>query len=203
MNELLTLDHSLFLFLNTAFANPVFDIFFRFITTQKNWTLPLVAGLFLFFFQVRVRFPRLSLRPDWRLRLHVVLMVVVSVSLTDLLGARVLKPLFGRLRPCHPDHLIEGARYLIGLKRSLAFPSLHAMNMFGVAAVLTGHYRTRWPWFYVIASLVAFSRVYCGVHYPIDIAGGALAGTLVGAGVYYCGSRSCRIRRFNPDGVSK
>ena len=40
------------------------------------------------------------------------------------------------------------------------------------------------PILYIFAGLIAYSRVYLGVHYPIDISCGALAGTFIGALVY-------------------
>jgi undecaprenyl-diphosphatase len=59
----------------------------------------------------------------------------------------------------------------------MSFPSSHAVNNFAIATMFAWYYR-RWRyWFYAWAAVVALSRVFVGVHYPSDVAGGALIGT--------------------------
>lgn len=61
-----------------------------------------------------------------------------------------------------------------------SFPSGHTTNNFALAALLTWFYR-RWGWLYfVVAALVAWSRVYVGDHYPADVLAAAVIGTVVG-----------------------
>jgi undecaprenyl-diphosphatase len=69
---------------------------------------------------------------------------------------------------------------LVGCGPGKSFPSSHATNNFALATILTYYFRKYRYWFYSIAALVAFSRVYVGVHYPIDISAGAILGTSVG-----------------------
>jgi undecaprenyl-diphosphatase len=108
----------------------------------------------------------------------------VTVILSDTLGADLLKPLFGRLRPCHPDALAAGARCLDGTKSSFSFPSAHAMNIFAQAILLARLYPAGGIFFYLFAALIGLSRIYIGVHYPLDVIGGAAAGSAIGAGIY-------------------
>jgi undecaprenyl-diphosphatase len=66
-----------------------------------------------------------------------------------------------------------------------SFPSEHTTVAFALAAGM-GLYRPRWGWLLVMAAaLIGFARVYVGVHYPADVAGGALIG-IGGAAVAWC-----------------
>jgi undecaprenyl-diphosphatase len=57
--------------------------------------------------------------------------------------------------------------------------------MFAQAMLFTLFYRARWPIFFGFASLIGFSRVYVGVHYPGDVLGGAVLGVFIGFMVYF------------------
>jgi undecaprenyl-diphosphatase len=116
-----------------------------------------------------------------RAGLRAVLLVGVAVSIVDLLGAGLLKPWIDRLRPCF---VLSDVRLLVPHQsHSPSFPSNHAANSFAAAAVLA----SLGPGFargsYLVAAMVALSRVYLGVHYPADILAGALFGLGVGRGV--------------------
>ncbi|GAF92132.1 unnamed protein product, partial [marine sediment metagenome] len=62
---------------------------------------------------------------------------------------------------------------------SLSFPSAHATTSFAAARALTVEGGLAKPPVYALASVMALSRVYAGVHYPTDIAAGALLGTVL------------------------
>jgi membrane-associated phospholipid phosphatase len=100
----------------------------------------------------------------------------------------VLKGLVGRDRP--PDAI--GLHALVGVPGSPSFPSGHAMTAFataGVVAVLAP--RLRWP-VLALAALIAFSRVYLGVHFWIDVLVGSVLGFAIGAALAWpLRSRCC------------
>jgi undecaprenyl-diphosphatase len=62
---------------------------------------------------------------------------------------------------------------------SYSFPSGHAASAFAGAWLLSHHYSRLAPLWFAIAALTGFSRIYLGVHYPGDVASGALLGTLL------------------------
>ncbi len=79
-----------------------------------------------------------------------------------------------------PSHVFE-VQTIKGYKGGqYGFFSAHASNSFGVASFFVFFMGYRWRWLWVWAGIVAYSRVYLGVHYPSDVLVGALVGTLLG-----------------------
>ncbi len=135
----------------------------------------------------------------FRMRM-MLLAVALAIAVTDGLVVRTLKDLVGRPRP---HEMLEGVRTLdlalaaprllaltkplkeeysgarIRPPRGNSFPSAHAANNFAVATVCTAFFR-RWGWLlFLPAVLVAYSRVYVGSHWPLDV----LVSCLLGLGV--------------------
>jgi membrane-associated phospholipid phosphatase len=91
----------------------------------------------------------------------------------------LIKDLVGRSRP----PLAMDLDALIGVPGSPSFPSGHAMSAFAVAAAIAVLApRTRWA-VLGLAAAIAFSRVYLGVHFWIDVLAGAGLGIAIGVGV--------------------
>jgi undecaprenyl-diphosphatase len=104
--------------------------------------------------------------------------LVGRVLLADVLGEAAsfgLKRLVDRQRP---PLQAPGPHPLVRLPPSPSFPSGHATTSFACALVLAAAVpRFKWP-LVALAALIAFSRVYNGVHYPLDIVGGAALGAV-------------------------
>jgi membrane-associated phospholipid phosphatase len=91
------------------------------------------------------------------------------------LAALLLKIVVGRPRPFRT--LAEADPLLRGDVHS-SFPSGHAATSFAGALVLAYLFRRALPWLVVLAAGIAFSRVYVGVHYPLDVLAGAALGSV-------------------------
>ena len=163
MFELLNnMDKAIFRFFNTTTSNPFFDILMPIITNQNIWAIP-ILGIILY----------LAIKGGRRGQITVIILII-ACGLADYTSASILKPFFGRLRPSH--EMIEGIRVLMGKGGKYGFVSSHAANIFAAAVVFGYFYPKRKQVYFFIATLVAFSRVYVGVHYPGDIIFGGLLG---------------------------
>lgn len=107
--------------------------------------------------------------------------LMCTILLADQLSSGLMKPYFERLRPCH-DPRWEGILHLYGRCGGLyGFVSSHAANTFGLATFLTlklGKQQKAIAWLFLYALLVSYTRIYLGVHYPLDVVFGAFVGVL-------------------------
>lgn len=105
--------------------------------------------------------------------IYVVLGLVFALATTDFIGGKILKPLVGRDRPNVAGIAVMVKAPHFGGK---SFPSNHAANIFTACIFLSLIFRRLTIPLIALAALISFSRVYCGVHYPLDIVGGAMLG---------------------------
>jgi undecaprenyl-diphosphatase len=103
------------------------------------------------------------------------LLTVVAIVVADVL-AMAIKPLVERPRPFvrYPEPAT-----LVRHPLDYSFPSGHAATSFAAATMLTFAFPSLGPFFFLLAAAVAYSRVYVGVHYPLDVIAGAALGVLV------------------------
>ncbi len=101
------------------------------------------------------------------------LIMFVTLLLCALITNLVLKPLVARPRPCHISPEIP---LLIPCPMDYSFPSGHTMSSFAAALIIATINPTFGVLAFLLAALIAFSRLYLFVHYPSDV----LAGTLFG-----------------------
>jgi undecaprenyl-diphosphatase len=131
----------------------------------------------------------------WR-RWGVLLMTVLAVAVADW-TALGLKALIGRPRP--PVRYAE-PKTLVPLPHDGSFPSGHAATSFAAATILSFAAPKLAPAFFLFAAAIAFSRVYVGVHYPLDVVGGAALGVLVAISLRRLVRARRRSLRVTPEG---
>lgn len=163
-------DKAAFSFVQTSLRNSLFDFLMPLVSEKRNWLVPLM-GIFFYFFVKDKKEGGLFL-----------LLSLLLILLVDAI-ATVLKGEFLRLRP---QQTLSEIGMLMQRPASSSFPSNHAANSFALATLLA-FYHPKMTWvFLAAAALVAFSRIYLGQHYPLDVLGGALLGVafaLAGSGI--------------------
>ncbi|MFN4146043.1 MAG: phosphatase PAP2 family protein [Runella sp.] len=171
LHQLQRFDTDLFLFLN-GLHTPWADRLMYWVTATQTW-IPLYVMIVVALI--------------WQYKRRAVAMIaamVLSVALADQTTSSLLKPWVERLRPCYVEYLQSQVHLVVeGCGGKYGFASSHAANSFALAMVLWLLVGQRFRWvgwvFFSWAALVAYSRVYVGVHYPLDIVVGALIGVLI------------------------
>lgn len=175
-------DGQLLLWLQEVTATPLLDRFFVFFTALgDHGYLWIGSGIVLLCFK--------------KTRLSGFLLLISLLS-AHLINNLVLKEIVNRPRPYET---MDQVRLLIGEQAETSFPSGHSATAFASAFILVFREKAWLRWTALVAAiLMAFSRVYVGVHYPIDIVVGSLVGVVVAWLICMVAELVIRRRADNP-----
>lgn len=174
----MTLDYSLFEWINQGLTNPFFDWLLPVYRDKVTW-VPFYLVLAVLMYR----------NHGWKPTLYLLLCVAIVLGAADQIAASILKPWIGRLRPCAEPEVMDQVRSLVGCGGKYSFPSNHATNHFALAGVLSFTlFRDKRNWkigLYLWAASICFAQVYVGKHWPGDVLGGGVLGMLLASlGVY-------------------
>lgn len=157
------IDEQVLKWINVSIRNKTFDKIMPIITAAGNLGIVWVVISVL-----------LIAKSDYRLLGK---MIMTSLIITTIVGEGIIKNIVKRKRPFYNN---EDKELLIDRPITYSFPSGHTASSFAVAAVFIETENGASFEIIVLASLIAFSRVYLGVHYPSDVLGGGVIGFLCG-----------------------
>ena len=170
MEEIIQEDKSLFLYLNNLGDKP-FDQFWIIVSDKWIW-IPLYI-IFLYFLYKNYKLKSL---------LYILLFTAIGITVSDQVSG-IFKYGVARLRPCN-DPSLQNLMRIVKCGGPYGFYSAHASNTFFLATYLSLLLKNNLKWFpyflFVWASVVAYSRIYLGVHFPMDVLVGAFAGVIFG-----------------------
>ncbi len=184
-------DLSLLHQINTAWSHPVLDWLMPALSAIEAW-LPLIIVT--------------ALITAWRggKRARVMLLCLgIAIGFGDGVISNTLKKTIGRVRPrdARADVIVRDlgtaspafmrlfeapvrkAGEPNGQIHGKSFPSSHTINLFAAATVIACFYRRVGLAMYLLAAGVAYSRIYCGAHWPSDLPPSMALGVLIGLGV--------------------
>ena len=113
-----------------------------------------------------------------------ILILISTVAISDSFSSQIIKKNVQRIRPCNVESLKGKVKLLVHCGSGYSFTSSHATNHFAVAnfLIFTIFQRKKWvKWSLIFwAFSIAFGQVYVGVHYPLDVVGGGILGSVIG-----------------------
>lgn len=173
LEKIQELDTNLLVYLN-GLGSETYDNLWLIITNQLYWT-----PFFLFLFYLIYK--KIGIKQT----LYVLLFIAVLIAFTDQ-TCNLFKHTFQRLRPCNNPDLKSIIR-IVQVRTSYSFFSGHAANTMAVATFLFLVLRSKFKYLgflFLWPLIFAYSRIYLGLHYPVDILTGYFFGALFGSLLY-------------------
>lgn len=180
IEEILKLDSQLFLFLNNL-GSPAFDNFWIYLSYKESNILFYLALLIFYFFNESKKIKLSEV-------FYSLLFIAIMIAIADQ-TANLFKDSFQRLRPCYNESLISFVRLVNeSCGGKYGFFSAHASNSFSLAVFFGLLFKNKFRFIIYMtlfyASLISFSRIYLGVHFPLDIFFGGVYGIITGLVIF-------------------
>ena len=172
LQRILELDKDVFLFFN-GFHNDFWDTIIIMITRQETW-IPFFASILFFIIK------------NYRIKtLLIAIALAILIVATDQFS-NVIKDSVQRLRPTHDPAISHLVHIFFGKGGQFGFVSAHAANSVAILVLTSRIFKSRSYYFLTLTWVLVFcySRIYIGVHYPLDLICGGLIGWGVGWGLY-------------------
>lgn len=180
IEEILKLDSQLFLFLNNL-GSPTFDNFWIYLSYKES-NIIFYLALLVFYFYSKSKKIKLSEV------FYSLLFIAIMIAIADQ-TANLFKDSFQRLRPCYNESLISFVRLVNeSCGGKYGFFSAHASNSFSLAVFFGLLFKNKFRFIIYMtlfyALLISFSRIYLGVHFPLDIFFGGVYGIITGLVIF-------------------
>jgi undecaprenyl-diphosphatase len=169
MKEVIAYDQQLFVFLNNL-GSATYDGFWLFLTKQTHWTPFFLVLLFVIYKKI-----------GWKQTLFLLVFMAALIAFTDQF-TNLVKNNVQRLRPCNTPNL-QGLIRVVKASDTFSFFSGHAANSMASATFLYVVFRSKITWFkwlFLWPLIFAYSRIYLGLHFPLDILAGFAFGSCSG-----------------------
>tara|TARA_A100001011_G_scaffold367053_1_gene420142 strand:+ start:4090 stop:4608 length:519 start_codon:yes stop_codon:yes gene_type:complete len=153
------------MFINRELSNPIFDYIMPLFDNPKYWILPILLCWIM-----------LSIK-DKENRYKLIILIPLVILLSDQFGL-FIKNYNLRERPWYyfGTELVNNLGGSGGKNKS--FPSNHAANISAIATIFSYIYYSKKNIFWFVGFIIMFSRIYIGVHFPLDILAGMFIGIL-------------------------
>ena len=179
VDSLLNFESNILLFLQNNVRNLLLNVFFIPFTVSNNVGIPcfIIIAIFLYFKKLR----------------KVGILMGISLALEFIFANLIIKNVVSRIRPYE---VIDGLTFLVNKPHDYSFPSAHTGSAFALAVVIFMVMDRKYGIIaIVIASLMGFSRLYVGVHYPSDVIGGIIIGTITSFTAVKCFPDSSKLMK--------
>lgn len=168
LQNILELDKEVFLYLNNIHSD-FWDTIMLMITRKEPWIPFYIVILFFLIKNYKIK------------ALPIAIFLALTIVLSDQ-GSVFLKGSIMRLRPVHDPEIGELVHNVLRKGGLYGFVSSHAANGFAIFIFTSRLFKNKAYFFLLFfwAAIFSYSRIYSGVHYPLDILGGAILGWAIG-----------------------
>ena len=177
LDGLLRLDRQLFNLINERGSSTILDVILPFLRESQFW-VPFYLFMLLF---MTFNFGR----QGW----WWVLAFILTAALADIISSHIIKENIMRIRPCRDPALAAEVIFRVNYcPKSSSFTSSHATSHFALSMFIYQTLKRISKWWGLIfawATIICYTQVYVGVHYPLDVICGGIVGCGIGAFMAY------------------